>query len=637
MPQNLCLDLLEQRVHTGETGHALDQLIAILGHLRAKHGELGDGLSASSMEGLAADVQHARFLTRLASAVSVLLANPGCVPTPSQYSALLGLHPWIGAIFAATALGNADHVARYLGGHDAENDAAPRQDPARAKRWLLYSNESGLTLDLDALWVEDRALAAGLALALLSPEFQGSPAAHAKRETLLAWLPGKLAQVDDLDSLPTDILHNVYMYCSYADSPARHAVKKDINVLVRRKLARLGLTDLDPAPGHSPRRGRKKPLMIVVVEWFSGGHSIYRTHSRAIEAARQYFEVVGFGFGYAVDAAGRAIFDRFIELEEPDYIGECLGTIREFAKAHGAQVLYMPSVGMFVLTVFLSNLRVAPLQVAGLGHPATTHSAQIDYVSVEEDYVGDPACFSETLLTLPADGQPYRPSAALPGIVACVPARRSVVKIVVTASAMKINPRFLEACAQIQKRAGVPVQFHFMTGTRNGMQLAHMRTAIARVLPGAHVHGFHDYAAYLARVHDADMFISPFPFGNTNGIVDAFTVGLPGICKTGPEVFEHIDGAMFARAGMPSWTIAGTVDAYIEAAVRLATEHGERETLRQRLIEGKVAERFFAGNAARLGERLARCVRPARRGKPANAQTANAQPANAQPAMHEAL
>ena len=91
MPHALCLDSLEQRVHTGETGHALDQLIAILAHLRAKHGALGDDLSASSMEGLTAAGQHARFLTRLACAVSTLLANPGCVPTPSQYSSLLGL------------------------------------------------------------------------------------------------------------------------------------------------------------------------------------------------------------------------------------------------------------------------------------------------------------------------------------------------------------------------------------------------------------------------------------------------------------------------------------------------------------------------------------------------------------------
>ncbi len=66
------------------------------------------------------------------------------------------------------------------------------------------------------------------------------------------------------------------------------------------------------------------------------------------------------------------------------------------------------------------------------------------------------------------------------------------------------------------------------------------------------MYGFHGYADYLARVNHADLFLCPFPFGNTNGIVDAFTLGLPGICKTGPEVFEHIDGALFERAGMPA-------------------------------------------------------------------------------------
>ena len=109
--------------------------------------------------------------------------------------------------------------------------------------------------------------------------------------------------------------------------------------------------------------------------------------------------------------------------------------------AEQPDVLYMPSVGMFVLTVFMSNLRVAPLQVAGLGHPATTHSDRIDCVSVEEDYVGDPACFSERLLKLPKDGQPYRPSVALPEIVARIPPPRERLEIVITASAMnrKVN------------------------------------------------------------------------------------------------------------------------------------------------------------------------------------------------------
>ncbi|WP_341314964.1 hypothetical protein WN982_06725 [Paraburkholderia sp. IMGN_8] len=67
------------------------------------------------------------------------------------------------------------------------------------------------------------------------------------------------------------------------------------------------------------------------------------------------------GFGYALDDAGRAIFDRFIEFEQPDYIGELLKTIRDFAEAEQPDVLYMPSVGIFVMTVFMSNLRIAPL------------------------------------------------------------------------------------------------------------------------------------------------------------------------------------------------------------------------------------------------------------------------------------
>jgi predicted O-linked N-acetylglucosamine transferase (SPINDLY family) len=90
-----------------------------------------------------------------------------------------------------------------------------------------------------------------------------------------------------------------------------------------------------------------------------------------------------------------------------------------------------------VLTLFMSNLRIAPLQIAALGRPATTHSDKIDYISVEEDYIGDPACFSERLLKLPKDGQPYRPSHALPGVVPHVPERRETIQIVVTASAMK--------------------------------------------------------------------------------------------------------------------------------------------------------------------------------------------------------
>jgi hypothetical protein len=615
MARSFSLDRFEQLVYTRSYDQAAFELIGALAQLADKRGELDADFQASCVPGLPADLQRKQFCSRMVSATSTLFADPGFQPQYEVLRLFLTLHEWLGLLFSAAGPGNADHIARYLNPRGEADQQFLPDDRFIEKLCLLYSIESELELDFAALWARDKLLAANLALALMAPVFQGSAAAHGKREALLEWLPGKLRQIDDLDSLPTAVLHNAYMFCSYADTPRRHAIKNDINVLVRRKLDQLGLSDL-PAAMQPPalasetrnKPRRKKPLMVVVLEWFSGAHSIYRTHSRTLEAAREHFEVVAFGFGYAVDEVGRAVFDRFIELEQPDYIGECLRTIRAFAAEHQPDVLYMPSVGMFVLTVFMSNLRIAPLQIAGLGHPATTHSERIDYVSVEADYVGDPACFSERLMQLPKDGQPYRPSVALPDIVAQIPPRRDTLQVIVTASAMKLNPGFLDACREIRARAATPVELHFMTGVPSGLPLERMREVIQLAVPGAIVHGFNDYAAYLTRVNQADLYISPFPFGNTNGIVDALTLGLPGVCKRGPEVFERIDGALFERVGMPSWTVTDSLEAYIAAAVRLIDQHEERIALRQRLIDTQAVQRCFEGQPQAFAKNVLKLV-----------------------------
>ena len=608
METTFSLDHFEQLVYTQQHVQASLQLVTLLARLQQTRGELDESFQASGLIDLSPEEQRQRFCTRLTSAVSTLFADPDFQLPPACFKLLLTLHEWIGLLFSATASGNADHVARYLNPRGPANAQFLPGDSFIEKLCVLYSTESELELDFAALWAYDKTLAASLALVLLAPVSKGTPSAHLKREALLEWLPGKLQQIDDLDDLPSAVLHNAYMFCSYADTPRRHAIKQDINVLVRRKLAQLGLTDLPklPAPKRTPAKGKsrrgRKPVMLVMLEWFTGAHSIYRTHSRTLEAAREHFEVVGFGFDYAVDEAGRKIFDRFIELKEPEYIGECLKTIRDFAEAEQPDVLYMPSVGMFVLTVFMSNLRIAPLQIAALGHPATTHSDKIDYISVEEDYVGDPACFSEQLMKLPKDGQPYRPSVALPDIVARIPPSRETLQVVVTASAMKLNPGFLDACREIGTRAVTPIEFHFMTGVPSGLQFDHLRNVVVRAVPGAVVHDFHGYAEYLARVNQSDLFLSPFPFGNTNGIVDALTLGLPGICKRGPEVFEQIDGALCVRVGMTSWTVTDSVEAYIATAVRMIDQHDERTALRQRLIDTHAVQRCFEGRPQAFGE-----------------------------------
>lgn len=73
-----------------------------------------------------------------------------------------------------------------------------------------------------------------------------------------------------------------------------------------------------------------KPVMIVLLEHFHSSHSIYRTHSTSMIAARERFHLIGVG-NEAVDAAGQAVFDEF-HLLKGDNIFSKLNELKEICE-----------------------------------------------------------------------------------------------------------------------------------------------------------------------------------------------------------------------------------------------------------------------------------------------------------------
>lgn len=605
--QVFSLEQFEYRCYTHDHEAAARDLVRLLQLIDRNYGKLSEQFSLSVSPAITSGELETHVLTRVTSAITALFSDPGFRISPDGFGQLINLQRWLSSLFAASAFVNCDHILRSLNllGHDAGDYRLAEQD--LVKFCILYSPESELPLDVELLWARNPTLAAALFMALLSPRFLGTPAAHSKREALLAWLPDRLDQLDSLDALPISVLHDVYMHCSYADLSERHRIKASINRLIERKLDSVGIHHL-PQKRGAVDSGSNKPLMLVLVEWFSGGHSIYRTHSRTLEAARRDFHVVGIGYGANVDDLGRQVFDEFVEFAEPDDLFACLRQLRELAEARQAQVFYMPSVGMFQITLFASNLRIAPLQVAALGHPATTASRHIDCISVEDDFVGDPGCFTERLLRLPADGQPYRPSALAVNLPRVAREDGPLVHIAVAATTMKLNPGFLATCQAIAahtlNQSGKRVHFHFLVGQAQGLLYPQLLRLIERYVRDATVYPHQPYQDYMAILNRCDLFLSPFPFGNTNGIIDALTVGLPGVCKTGPQVFEHIDEGLFRRVGLPEWTIAQTRADYVQAAVRLAANYGERAALYRHLATDEPLRTLFSGHPHALSEAL---------------------------------
>ncbi len=596
----------EAAVHKKEYETACNELLAILGRIDANFGTI-HGIEIDLPE----QIQHMpqecdlHFCTRVAAAVTDLFSDPQLLINEHGAIRFLSLQRWLAQIFGASPYINADHILQT---YNVNPDLADRKnimlnhdnfEAVFTKLCILYFPESNVILNLDAAWEHMPNLCASLCFALQSPRFIGTPTAFAKRATILQWFPAKLEQLKNLNHVPSGISHDVYMHCSYDTAVNKHDVKRPLNHVIRRHLLQSGWQDRDVSDSGT---NQGKPVMVVLLEHFHGGHSIYRTHSTSMVAARKHFHLIGIGKN-SVDDLGRQVFDEFVELNETTLMDQLL-QVREVCEKNKAAVLYMPSIGMDLITIFASNTRMAPIQAVALGHPATTHSDFIEYVVVEDDYVGSEECFSETLIRLPKDALPYVPSAAAPTHVNYLLRENpEVVHIGVASTTMKLNPYFLSACQAIRDRAKVKVHFHFALGQSSGIIHPYIERFIKSFLGSdATAHAHLPYPQYMQVLHQCDMMVNPFPFGNTNGIIDMVTLGLVGVCKTGPEVHEHIDEGLFKRLGLPEWLIADTVEEYVERAARLAENHAERLELRRHIIENNGLQTLFSGDPRPMGE-----------------------------------
>ncbi|EIQ0974832.1 cobalt ABC transporter permease [Salmonella enterica] len=608
--ENFNLERFEYQVTQADTETAARMLLLLLAQLDNHYGQWGPQFSAyapgTPLEGL-----NPVLCTRIAGAVTTLFSRPDFTVSDGGYVQLMNLHRWLALIFAVSLYRHADHIIRNInaaGGGVVD----PLTFNSHNLRLfcLCYFPDSQIALQPDMLWQYDRRTVARLFLALISGRALPTPAAHGKREQLLAWLPARLAELDSLDFLPTAVLHDVYMHCSYADLAEKHRIKRSLNDLIRRSLLAGDFADIAVGDNRGQtatdtpevQEQAKKPVMLVVLEWFTGQHSVYRTHSRALSSLRERFTVHAVGLDTAVDAAGREVFDVFHGVSAASALQEAYALAGELRPD---LVLYA-GIGMFPFTIYLSNLRLAPLQLAGLGHGASTFCGQINGFVIEEDLVGEERCFSETVIRVPADAMPFVP----PADIRRVPVTRTPfltrqqaqwreplpVRVAVCASIMKINPNFLATLAEIQRRGRVAVQFCFYMGFAQGLTLDYLRDAIHAVLPDAEVNAHMPVQAYQTALNSCELFVSPFPYGNMNGVVDAVRQGLPGVCLTGPEVHSHIDEGLFRRLGLPDALVATGDESYIRAVLRLVEEHDWREMLQRQLLDNDVEQVLFQGH-----------------------------------------
>lgn len=655
------LALFEQHVKNKEYYYALNELGLILNGLNLGYGRITDidinypiQLQNQPYE----IINH--FCNRMAIALTELFLDKNLIINKKLAINLLTSQRWISLIFANSFYINADHIVYSFNIHPDNSEITLSPDTTLSdfyKLMIFYLPESNANLELDILWSLDKEVTLSLCLAHNSSRFFGATEPFSKQNKILNWLHNQDLSTLDLDELKLDTVHDVYMNCSYNINEDKHAIKKVLNYLVQEKMKKW---DSIYKPHYASFINRiqhkiddikakinienknNKPIMFVWLEHFHASHSIYRTHSTSLNSTREQFYTIGIGrnaekYYISVDEQGKNTFNDFINIYELS--SEIINDIYSLGlySANGItnteleiilftilsdefkpDILYLPSCGMDLLSIYITNKRFAKKQMIALGHPATTYSDYVDFVFVEEDYTNEYTqnCFYEKLIKLPKDALPYIPSKYLQNvdfeiIYKPLESEPKMVHIGVAATLMKLNVYFLSACKKILEEShknGVRVHFHFVMGQALGLFYPYVKRFLDSYL-GRHVTAYYQlpYLEYIEVLSNCDMCLNPFPFGNTNGIVDMNHAGIIGVCKTGNEVHEHIDEGLFHRLELPQpeLLIAQSADDYVEKAVHLIVNHELRNQFNQFVRDNNsVVNKLFTGNSTHMGKTM---------------------------------
>ncbi len=520
--------------------------------------------------------------TRVACAMSFLLSNPGFTLSEGGLLLLLSLHRCFQAVFAASVFENPDELVTRITRPVEGNQRQLAGDQQVIKLMSVYSLDSAIELDFKALLANYPHIVLPAFLSMISTQSTLTLKAQENRESLLGFGP----IIEDI-TLPDAILAlttNAWMLCSYALADDKHELKRHLNVMIRKMLARNRV--IAPPLPSSTRSHKIRPRIVLPLEMFTSLHAMYRVYGPAIRQLRANFELVALCKANSLDEHSTQLFDSITHV---DGLGlrEIVGKLIKLKP----DVIYFPSLGMNDFTLVLANLRLAPIQLYTVGHPATTHSDCIDYVVNEEKWAGDPSTFSETAIMAPNKSFPFELRADTTGIKPDIRVNPEVIRIAVAARVYKLNASLLLFLRRILQRIKRPVEIHFFPN-ETGLYHFSMKRKIQEILPDAIIHPRTDYGTYLTWLNRCDLQLGTYPFGGTNSNVDTFKQGLPLVTRIGKECHSRTDAAMMRAVGLPEWLIANNEQEWEEALVRLIEDDAERVSLSRHLLATDIDEIF---------------------------------------------
>jgi len=313
----------------------------------------------------------------------------------------------------------------------------------------------------------------------------------------------------------------------------------------------------------------RKKIAIASSRWYRS--AVYTSLSPLIKSLKDRYDLTLIHYGTDENRIlDRDMFERVI----------CIRLKKEQINLEALQdnefsALIYPDVGMHAESIFLSNIRIAPVQICMYGHPSSTWSTQMDYFiggqKVEPPQNAEKH-YSERLVLIPGLGvYPVYPEHFT------VPAKQaSKDPMIINCgwSAQKLTYPLFAALQDIIKKANKKIIFRiFSGGAGNENALIPMIKDINSMLGAENVQVMPGMVQldYLASLCEGTFSIDSWPFGGFNTIVDALYCKKPVVAWQGDRAFNRFTAATLTMIGMPE-VIAHSYDEYVEIVSRMIND-----------------------------------------------------------------
>lgn len=568
------IDLLERAVfqrRTDDGVKAMLELVTELNSWSAATGLLEAGHKPEDRRAL---------YTRMAAMVTALVCSPDFRLDLNQITQLAGRKSVLEAIFELSGYEGPFHLLHYNGGRNPDGSVTLNSGQIFVLS-LFYSLDALPDTLLGGVLRLPPDQLMPLMLGWLSVPFVHSDVGEANRRRLIDE-SGLIANATPTPSVVQAIC-SAWMHCSYADHANKHFFKTSLNSVWHTITKMAGVK-----ARSAPRRVVDKPVLVVPAERMNSGHAMHRCYGPGLEQLRQRFEVVCVVAKPFYDPKLDGLFDRVEVVEPTSHLKEYAARI---VKAE-PDVIFYPSLGMSEWTQALANLRMAPVQIMTVGHPAPAMCDTIDYSLVHAG-VGEFAQeFGRKVIERKIWGR-FEPHMDVENhVVSGEKFDDGRIHLAVNSSLMKLSPRFLKLCERIETNATRPVHFHFFASA-SGVAYDRIKQVFERRFRYFTLEPSRRYGAFLQVLERCHLALAAFPFGNTNSTVDTCLVHVPTVAFKGQEVLSIFDRDVLRMAGMPDWLACETDDAYYETTMRLIHEDDLRAELVERLRQGDLRRKLF--------------------------------------------